>query len=138
MSVIILSGRKVNGGYAEGEAMVTRQSLGAYGGFDINTGVGLEPEHDFYGRSMAGKILVFRSAKGSSSWSTWHQALRFTGAMPKAYIIQHSNSQTALASVVLRIPSITDLDQDPTSVISDGDWVEVDADHGIVRVTKKQ
>lgn len=138
MSVITLRGRKINGGYAEGLAMVTRQSLGGYGAFDINTGVGLEQEHDFYDRSMTGKILVFKSAKGSSSWSTWHQVLRYTGAGPKAYIVQHSNSQTALASVVLRIPGVTDLDQDPTMIISDGDWVEVDADQGVVRITKKE
>lgn len=137
MTILTLHGRKINGGHTEDYAMVTKQAFGAYGAFDINTGIGLEEGHDFFEKSLTGKILVFKSAKGSSSWSTWHQALRFTGAAPKAYVIQHSNSQTALASVVLRIPSITDLDQDPTEIIEDGDWVEVDADHGVVRITKK-
>jgi hypothetical protein len=35
------------------------------------------------------------------------------------------------------VPAVTDLDKDPTEVISTGDWVKVDADNGIVEVTKK-
>jgi predicted aconitase with swiveling domain len=42
----------------------------------------------------------------------------------------------ALGAVVMRIPSITELDQDPLQVIETGDWVKVDADRGIVEVTK--
>jgi hypothetical protein len=32
---------------------------------------------------------------------------------------------------------VTDFDQDPLQVIATGDWVRVDADNGIVEVTKK-
>jgi len=35
------------------------------------------------------------------------------------------------------VPSITDLDQDPLLVIETGDWVKVDADNGVVEVTKR-
>lgn len=44
---------------------------------------------------------------------------------------------TALGAVVARLPSITDVDQDPTEVIATGDWVKVDADNGIIEITKK-
>jgi hypothetical protein len=40
--------------------------------------------------------------------------------------------------VVTRVPAITDLDQDPLEVISSGDWVKVDADNGIVEITKAE
>jgi predicted aconitase with swiveling domain len=43
----------------------------------------------------------------------------------------------ALGAVVVRAPAVTDLDQDPLDVIEDGDWVKVDADNGIVEVTKR-
>jgi hypothetical protein len=36
-----------------------------------------------------------------------------------------------------RAPAITALDQDPLSVIETGDWVRVDADRGVVEVTKR-
>ena len=137
MSKIVLRGRRINGGSAEGEALVTKESLGGFGCFDFDTGDVIDYGHDWYGKSVAGKILVFRTAKGSSAWSIAHQALRFTGVSPKAYVTKESNPQTVLGAVVARIPAVTEFDQDPTEVISTGDWVKVDADQGLVEVTKK-
>jgi uncharacterized protein len=39
--------------------------------------------------------------------------------------------------VVTHAPALTDFDRDPLEVIATGDWVRVDADRGIVEVTKK-
>ena len=137
MSKIILRGRKVNGGSAEGEALVTKESLGGFGCFDFDTGNVIDYGHEWYGQTVAEKVLVFRTGKGSSAWSIAHQALRFAGKSPKAYISKEINPQLALGAVVARVPAITDLDQDPTEAISTGDWVRVDADKGIVEITKK-
>jgi hypothetical protein len=35
------------------------------------------------------------------------------------------------------VPTMSDFDRDPLEVIETGDWVKVDADNGIVEVTKK-
>jgi len=137
MIKIVLHGRKVYGGSAEGEALVTKSSLGGFGTFDLDTGQVVDLNHDLYGENVSGKILVFRTAQGSSAWTIAHQALRFTGHSPAAYIIRENNPQTALGAVVARLPSITDLDQDPTEVISTGDWVKVDADNGMIEITKR-
>jgi predicted aconitase with swiveling domain len=137
MKKIILKGRKVYGGSAEGEALVTKDSLGGFGTFDLNTGIVVDLSHEWLGKDISGKILVFRTGRGSSAWTIAHQALRFTGRSPKAYLIKEINPQTALGPVVTRTPSMTDFDQDPTKVISTGDWVKVDADEGIVEITKK-
>jgi predicted aconitase with swiveling domain len=137
MRKIVLQGRKITGGSAEGEALVTKESLGGFGCFDFDTGKVIDYGHDWYGKSVAGKILVFRTAKGSSAWSIAHQALRFTGVSPKAYVTKESNPQTALGAVVARVPAVTEFDQDPTEVISTGDWVKVDADQGLVEITKQ-
>ena len=137
MSNIILQGRKIYGGSAEGEALVTKDSLGGFGCFDLNTGRVIDFGHDLYGKDIAGKILVFRTGKGSSAWSIAHQALHFLGKSPKAYLIKECNPQVALGAAVTRIPSVTDFDGDPTEVISTGDWVKVDADKGFVEITKK-
>jgi len=37
----------------------------------------------------------------------------------------------------MHIPAITGLDQDPLEVIKTGDWVKVDADNGVVEVTRQ-
>jgi len=137
MRKIILKGRKVYPGLAEGEALVTKGALGGMGVFDLKRGVVIELGNELLNKEVTGKILVFKTGRGSSSWSVWYQVLRFTGKSPKAFIVKECNPQTALGSVVLRIPSVTDLDQDPTEVISTGDWVKVDADKGLVEITKK-
>jgi uncharacterized protein len=137
MSKIVLRGRKITGGSAEGEALVTKESLGGFGCFDFDTGKVIDFGHEWYGQNVSGKILVFRTAKGSSAWSIAHQALRFTGKSPKAYVTRESNPQTVLGAVVARLPAVTDFDRDPTEVISTGDWVKVDADRGRVEITKK-
>jgi hypothetical protein len=46
-------------------------------------------------------------------------------------------TKVALGAVVMRIPSVTDFDQDPLGLIETGDWVRVDGDQGTVEVTKK-
>jgi len=53
-------------------------------------------------------------------------------------IFNQMTTKMALGAVVTHAPAITDLDLDPLQVISSGDWVKVDADNGIVEVTKKE
>ena len=38
----------------------------------------------------------------------------------------------------MRVPTVTGLDGDPADLISDGDWVRVDADRGTVEISKKE
>jgi predicted aconitase with swiveling domain len=45
-------------------------------------------------------------------------------------------TKIALGAVVMRIPTMTDLDQDPLALIETGDWVKVDADRGIIEIQK--
>jgi predicted aconitase with swiveling domain len=137
MNKIILQGRKICGGSVEGEALVTKNSLGGFGCFDFSTGKVIDFGHDLYDQNIAEKILVFKTGKGSSAWSIAHQALYFLGKAPKAYLTKECNPQVALGAAVTRIPSVSDFDRDPTEVISTGDWVKVDADKGLVEITKK-
>jgi phosphohistidine swiveling domain-containing protein len=51
-------------------------------------------------------------------------------------IVRDINSLTGIGAVVLRVPTVTDLDQDPTEVIATGDWLKIDGDRGIVEVNK--
>ena len=135
--VITLHGRKVVGGVAEGEALVTRQTISGWGGVNAMTGTVIETRHELRGISFKDKVLVCPGAKGSSGWSSvFHQA-RLAGTAPKAMVFNEMTTKVALGAVVMRVPSITDLDQDPLEVIETGDWVTVDADRGIVEVVKK-
>lgn len=138
MKKIILHGRKVVGGCAEGEALVTRQTISGFGGINPLTGIITERRHELRGQSFKGKILVFPGAKGSSGWSVNFHTARLAGAAPKAMIFKDMTTKIALGAVVMHAPAITDLDQDPLEVIATGDWVKVDADKGIVEVNKRE
>jgi uncharacterized protein len=132
----ILNGRKVVGGVAEGEALVTRQTISGWGGINPMLGTITETRHELRGQSFKDKILVFPGAKGSSAWSAVFHMTRLTGTAPKALLFTEMTTKIALGAVVMRVPSITDFDRNPLDLIETGDWVKVDADRGIVEVRK--
>jgi uncharacterized protein len=137
MSTVVLKGRKVVGGVAEGEALVTRDTISGWGGIDSNTGTIIERRHQLVGQSFKDKVLVFPGAKGSSGWSHFFHLARVAGAAPKAMLFNIMTAKVALGAVVTRVPAMTDFDKNPLDVIETGDWVKVDADRGIVEIIKK-
>jgi uncharacterized protein len=134
--IITLRGRAVVGGVAEGEALVTRETISGWGGVNPMTGTIIETRHALRGQSFKDKVLVFPGAKGSSGWSGVFHLTRLTGMAPKALLFNEMTTKVALGAVVMRVPAVTDLDQDPLQVIETGDWVRVDGDRGIVEVRK--
>lgn len=134
---IILHGRKVVGGCAEGEALVTRDTISGWGGVNPMTGTIIEMRHELHGQSFKDKVLVFPGAKGSSGWSSIFHMTRLTGNAPKAMIFNEMTTKAALGAVVVRAPAITDLDRDPLEIIETGDWVKVDGDQGTVEISKR-
>jgi hypothetical protein len=136
--MITLRGRKVVGGCAEGEALVTRETISGWGGIDPMTGTVIETHHELRGVSFKDKVLVFAGAKGSSGWSAAFHLARIAGFAPKAMVFNVMTTKVALGAVVMRVPSVTGLDQDPLTVIETGDWVKVDGDRGVVEVIKAE
>ena len=133
----ILRGRTVCGGRAEGEALVTRQTIPGWGGVNPVQGVITETQHELRGVSFRDKILVCRGAKGSSGWSAMYHTARLAGSAPKALVFNEMTTKIALGAIVMRIPSVTDLDRDPLDIIETGDWVIVDGDRATVEVVKR-
>jgi predicted aconitase with swiveling domain len=133
---IVLTGRKVVGGVAEGEALVTRDTISGWGGVNAMTGTVIESRHELRGQSFAGKILVFPGAKGSSGWSAVFHMARLAGKAPIAMVFNVMTTKAALGAVVMRIPAVTDLDRDPLDLIETGDRVRVDGDAGTVEIWK--
>ena len=135
--MILLHGRKIVGGSVQGEALVTKQTISGWGGIDPKTGTIIELRHELRGKSFKDKILVFPGAKGSSGWSAFFHMARLNGAAPKGFLYNKMSTKIALGLVVTHAPAVTDFDRDPLTIIETGDWVEIDADQGIVKVTKQ-
>ena len=135
-ATIVLRGRRVVGGVAEGEALVTCEAISGWGGVDPMQGKIIETRHELRGVTFKDKVLVFPGAKGSSGWSVAFHTTRLAGTAPKALVFNEMTTKVALGAVVMRVPSVTDLDRDPLEVIETGDWVKVDGDAGTVEVRK--
>jgi len=135
--VITLHGRKVVPGVAEGEALVTNDRISGWGGVDPRTGTIIETRHELRGQSFAGKVLVFPGAKGSSGWSAQFHVARLMGTAPAAWLFNQMTTKVALGTVVSHAPAMTDFDRDPLTLIRTGDWVKVDADNGVVTITRR-
>lgn len=134
---VVIKGRKVVGGKAEGEALVTTDTISGWGGINERDGSIIERLHELHGQSFADKVLVFPGAKGSSGWSAFFHMTRLNGVAPKAMIFNRMTTKVALGAVVTRVPAMTECDIDPIETIRTGDWVVVDADAGIITVTRR-
>ena len=131
---IVITGRKVVGGVAEGEALVTLETISGWGGVNPATGTVIESRHELKGQSFAGKVLVFPGAKGSSGWSSIFHMAKLRGMSPVAMVFNIMTTKAALGAVVMRTPTVTECDSDPLDHIRTGDWVRVDGDAGTISV----
>ena len=132
---IILQGRKVIGGFSEGEALVSKVPIMGWGNVDPKRGFITERNHPLYEVPFKGKVLVFSEPRGSGGFVAYGRT-RYFGTNPAAFIYRNGLALTILAAMVANIPTVTDLDQDPIEVIETGDYVIVNGDEGIVEVVK--
>ena len=133
----IIRGRKVVGGQAEGEALIADERVSFWGGTDPTRGIVHDVGNKFEGKSFAGKVFIFRFTKGSSGTSAYINIAKRLGVAPAAIINTDLDSLCVLGCAISDIPMMTDLDQDPFQAIEDGDWIRVDADEGVIEVTKR-
>ena len=61
-----MKGRSIYPGKVEGEALVSKEPIGFYGGIDMKTGIVIEKGHELEGECVKDKILVFPCGKGST------------------------------------------------------------------------
>jgi len=131
---VVIKGRGIVPGIAEGEALVTRETISGWGGINPMTGTVIESRHELKGQSFVGKVLVFPGAKGSSGWSGIFHMAKLRGMAPVAMVFNIMTTKAALGAVVMRTPTVTDCDVDPLDHIRTGDWVRVDGDAGTISV----
>ncbi len=124
-------------GNACGEAVVSTGAMCFYL-CDPNTGEVIERNHPIQGKRIAGKILVLKSGKGSSVVQVdgFYQ-LWVKGNLPAAIILKDTEPVIVSSAVVVGSTMVDRMEADPFDVIEDGDYVEVDADAGEVRVRKR-
>jgi len=135
---IILKGRGLVKGKAEGEALVSSQPISFVGGVDPNTGTVIEKEHEIEGLNIKDKVLIFPFGKGTTYNPFAIFAMKKRGTGPAAIINVKTEEIVLTGAILAEIPFIDNLDRNPLEVIESGDYVKVDGDTGIVEVTKKK
>lgn len=126
-----LQGRTIYGGQAEGEALVTSMGISFFGGVDPETGMVVERGHELEGQSIAGKVLVFPTGKGSTVGSYTLYRLKHNGLAPAAIVNAECETITAVGCIIAEIPCV---DQVPIKEIKTGNWVVVEG--GNVKIEK--
>lgn len=126
-----LKGRTIYAGLAEGEALVTSMGISFFGGVDPETGVVVERGHELEGQSVAGKVLVFPTGKGSTVGSYTLYRLKHAGLAPAAILNAECETITAVGCIIAEIPC---MDQLTIGELKTGDRIRVDSEQGIVEV----
>lgn len=133
---ITLKCHKIVGGYGEGRAIVSNDPICFYL-TDPKTGIVTERDHDLEGKNLANKILVLPSGKGSSVVQIDGLfKLAKNKVAPKAMIVQDVETVLITSAVIAEVPLVDRLEKSPFEAIHTGDFVKVDADKGIITVTK--
>ena len=124
-------GRKIYAGQATGEALVSSMGISFFGGVDPQSGVVVERGHDLEGQSIAGKVLVFPTGKGSTVGSYTLYRLKRAGKAPIAIINAECETITAVGCIIAEIPCV---DQVPIDKLQSGQQVVVDGEQGTVAI----
>lgn len=112
----------IRSGEADGEALVSTEPLGFLGVVDPDSGIVTEPTHQLYGQSVAGKILVFPTGKGSTVGSYTIYRLKKNGVAPLAIVNVESEPIIATGAVLAELPMVDQMD---ISQIQTGDRVHI-------------
>jgi hypothetical protein len=106
-------------------ALVSPEPLGFLGMVDPESGVVVEPGHPLQGESVAGRVLVFPTGKGSTVGSYTIYRLAKAGQAPAAMINAESEPIVAVGAIISDIPMVDRVD---IGQIQTGDLVSVDGE----------
>jgi predicted aconitase with swiveling domain len=124
-----MKGRTIYPGNVEGEAIVSKEPIGFYGGIDAKTGIVIEKGHELEGQNVKDKILVFPMGKGSTVGSYVIYGLKKNGVAPKAIVNKETETIVATGVILAGIPCVDGIEIEQ---IKTGDKLKVNADEGIV------
>ena len=128
--------RKIVKGIGCGEAIVSTDAMCFYL-TDPETGTVIERNHAIHGKSIANKVLdaeVWQrqlSRQVDGFYQLWVK-----NNLPAAILVD-TEPVIVSSAVMVGCTMVDKMDTDPYETIEDGDYVEVDADKGEIRVRKR-
>ncbi len=133
---MIISGcPRIVGGKGTGPAVVTNQPINFLAMVDPKLGKITDSKHELHDVPLAGTVLVFPSAVGSSVGAYVIYSMREYGTAPSAIVCSRTDITTASGCAIANIP-LVDLPRGVSVTgVKTGSMLSVDADSG--RITAK-
>jgi predicted aconitase with swiveling domain len=130
--MVLVRGRKISGGTAEGLALVSHEPISFFGGVNPNTGVVTEKGHGLEGTTVKDRVLVFPHGKGSTVGSYTLYRMKKNGVAPCAIINVECEPIVAVGAIISEIPALDMLEDNPLTLFQNGMRLKVDADRSFV------
>jgi predicted aconitase with swiveling domain len=137
MSDLQYTCRPISEGAGEGEALLSTDAL-CFAMCDADTGCVLEKGHCLDGRSVAGKVLVMPTGKGSSVvQADGLYRLITKKTAPAAVVIQTPEPVLVSTIIAMEVPLVDTVDPAFYDNVEEGDHIVVDAVAGTLVLRKK-
>lgn len=124
-----LKGRSIFEGKCFGRAIISNKEISFLGSIDPDIGKVIQKDNDLFGNTVAGKILVFPNAVGSTVGSYSLYRMKKNNVAPKALVCKEAETIVAVGSIISEIPCIDTVD---ISKIKNDDYLYVDANSGTI------
>jgi predicted aconitase/predicted aconitase with swiveling domain len=93
-------GQAIIPGSASGTVLACREGLSFWGGVDPVTGIVIDAHHPLCGQSIAGKVLVMPTTRGSCSGSGVMLDLALNGIAPAAFVFGEAEDVVTLGAML--------------------------------------
>ncbi len=131
---MVIHGRSIFPGKVTGNALVSKMDVAFFGGIDPESGIMTEKNHDLYGQTITGQILVFPAGKGSTVGSYTLYRLKESQLAPLAIVNIECEPITAVGCIIAEIPCVDQID---ITLIETGSLLFIDGANGIVQILEK-
>jgi predicted aconitase with swiveling domain len=135
-----LHGRIISKGVAEGEALVTKKALSFMASSIANdTGIIRIHGHKLEGKCVKDKVVVYDTDQFSTGASlSFYTKHKIYNTSPVAVICREMHNIIGGAVIYCGVPAMDRIQEgNPWDLIQNGDWVKVDADRGVIEITRK-
>lgn len=95
-----MSAHSILAGRATGQVLATDEGLSFWGGVDPLTGLVIDAHHPLCGQSLAGKVLVMPTTRGSCSGSGVTLDLALNGLAPAAFVFREAEDIVTLGAMI--------------------------------------
>jgi predicted aconitase/predicted aconitase with swiveling domain len=93
-------GQAIIAGSASGAVLASSEGLSFWGGVDPVTGLVIDAHHPLCGQSIAGKVLVMPTTRGSCSGSGVMLDLALNGIAPAAFVFHEAEDVVTLGAMI--------------------------------------